>query len=71
MVIKSKHTSRKHGAIKQRQFYLELADLFVGDKKEYVKLKESVYAELEQIIQAFSSDVITLARGKEKHRWKF
>jgi hypothetical protein len=54
VVIKSKHTSRKHRAIEQRQFYLELAKLFVGDKKEYLKLKENVYAELEQIIQASS-----------------
>jgi len=53
-VIKSKETARKHHAIEQRQFYLELAELFVGDKAKMIELKESIYAELDQIIQASS-----------------
>lgn len=53
-MIKSKVTARKHHAIEQRQFYLELAELFVGDKEKTLKLKESIYAELDQIIQASS-----------------
>lgn len=53
-MTKSKHTIRKHKAIKQRDFYLELAELFVGDKRKYLNLKESVFEELDQIIQASS-----------------
>jgi len=53
-VIKSKVTTRKHHAIEQRQFYLDLAELFVGDKVQMLKLKASVYAELDEIIQASS-----------------
>lgn len=53
-VIKSKQTDRKHRAIEQRDFYLELAMLFAGDKESGIKLKENVYAELDQIIQASS-----------------
>jgi hypothetical protein len=53
-VIKSKQTDRKHSAIEQRDFYLELAMLFIGDKETGIKLKENVYAELNQIIQASS-----------------
>jgi hypothetical protein len=53
-VIKSKVTARKHHAIEQRQFSLELAELFVGNKEQTLKLKERLYAELDQIIQASS-----------------
>jgi hypothetical protein len=53
-VIKSKQTDRKHHAIEQRDFYYELAMLFVGDEKRGIQLKENVYAELDQIIQASS-----------------
>jgi len=54
VVIKSKQTDRKHNAIEQRNFYLELAMLFVDDKERGILLKEKVYAELDQIIQASS-----------------
>lgn len=53
-VIKSKITARKHHAIEQRQFYLELAELFIGDEEKTLKLKQSIDAELDQIIQASS-----------------
>jgi len=53
-VIKSKQTNRKHNAIEQRDFYLELAMLFVDDEERGILLKEKVYAELDQIIQASS-----------------
>jgi len=53
-VTKSKHTSRKHKAIEQRDFYLELAELFVNDKEKYTELKAGVFDELDQIIQASS-----------------
>jgi len=53
-VIKSKHTFRTHKAIEQREFYLELAELLVGDKKKYLELKEKVFEELDEIIQASS-----------------
>jgi hypothetical protein len=53
-VVKSKKTSRKHHAIEQRNLHLELAELFVGNNKQAHKLKESTYAELDQIIQASS-----------------
>ena len=53
-VIKSKHIPRKHKAIEQRQFYLEMAELLVDDQKKYSELKEKVFAELDQIIQASS-----------------
>jgi len=53
-VIKSKVTARKHRAIEQRQSYLELAALCMEDEEKYIELKASVYAELDQIIQASS-----------------
>lgn len=53
-VIKSKQTDRKHHAIEQRDFYLELAMLFIDDKEMYIQLKENVYEELDHIIQASS-----------------
>jgi hypothetical protein len=53
-VIKSKVTTRKNHAIEQRDFYLQLASLFVGDDEQALKLKEGIYAELDQIIQASS-----------------
>ena len=53
-VIKSKHTSRTHKAIEQRAFYLELAELLVGDTQKYLELKEAVFEELDEIIQASS-----------------
>lgn len=53
-VIKSKKTERKHNAIEQRDFYLEWAMLCVGDKEKGEKLKESVYDQLDHIIQASS-----------------
>lgn len=53
-VVKSKVTSRKHKAIEQEKFYLELAALFIDDTKKQAELKEEIYAELDQIIQASS-----------------
>ena len=53
-IIKSKVSTRKHHAIQQRDLHLELAELFIGDKKRFNQLKDSVYAELDQIIQASS-----------------
>jgi hypothetical protein len=53
-VIKSKQTDRKHTAIEQRDFYLELAMLFADDQESGTQLKENVYAELDKIIQASS-----------------
>jgi len=53
-VIKSKITSRKNHAIEQRDFYLQLANLFVGNDEQTLKLKEAIDAELDQIIQASS-----------------
>ena len=53
-MIKSKQTSRKHKAVEQRDFYLELAELFVGDKEKYLNLKASVFEELDPITQASS-----------------
>jgi len=53
-VIKSKVCSRKHNAIAERDFYLELAALFIDDKDAYTTLKEQVYAELDMIVQASS-----------------
>jgi hypothetical protein len=53
-VIKSKVTDRKHHAIEQRNLHLQLAELFIGDKKQFIQLKKAVYAELDQIIQASS-----------------
>lgn len=53
-VIKSKVTARKKYAIKQRQFYLEWAELWVGEPKKYQRLKEKVMAKLDTIVQASS-----------------
>ena len=53
-VIKSKVTSRKHKAIEQEKLHLELAALFIGNMEKYANLKEGIYAELDQIIQASS-----------------
>lgn len=53
-VIKAKPTPRKHKAIEQRQFYLELAELLIDCKEKYLELKDSVFEELDQIIQASS-----------------
>ena len=52
--IKSKQTERKHYAIEQRDFYLEWAGLVIDDKQKAGRLKEVVYRELDQIIQASS-----------------
>jgi hypothetical protein len=53
-VIKSKVTSRKNRAIEQRQDYLELAKLLVGDEDKYRILKEKVNGELDKVVQASS-----------------
>ena len=53
-VIKSKDIPRKHKAIERREFYLELAELFVGDQEKYHELKAKVFEELNEIIQASS-----------------
>jgi len=53
-VIKAKSVDRKHRAIEQRQFYLELAELLIGCKEQYLELKDSIFEELDQIIQASS-----------------
>ena len=54
VVVKSKKTNRKHDAIEQRDLHLELAELLIGCKKKTHRLKERIYAELDQIIQASS-----------------
>ena len=53
-VIKAKVTARKHPAIEERETYLELAELLMGDKQQTLQLKENIYTELNQIIQASS-----------------
>jgi hypothetical protein len=53
-VIKSKDIPRKHKAIKQRDLHLELAKLLVENEEQYLVLKQKVYGELDQIIQASS-----------------
>ena len=53
-VIKSKVTARKKRAIKQRQFYLEWAELWVEEPEKYQTLKDKVLTELESIVQASS-----------------
>ena len=53
-VIKAKSVSRKHRAIEQRQFYLELAELLIDCKEKYPELKDNVFEELDQVIQASS-----------------
>jgi len=53
-VIKSKDIPRKHKAIKQRDLHLKLAKLLVENEAQYLILKQKVYAELNQIIQASS-----------------
>jgi hypothetical protein len=54
-VIKAKKTDRKHQAIEQRDLHLELAELlFIGNEEQFISLKEAIYAELDQIIQASS-----------------
>ncbi len=53
-VIKSKDTERKHKAIEQRDTHLKLAALFIDNKEVTKALKEDVYKELDQIIQASS-----------------
>ena len=54
VVIKSKQTHRKHKAVEQHQLNLELAALLIEDDEKFENLKESIYAELDQIIQASS-----------------
>ena len=51
-VIKSKVKKRKYYAIKQRRFYSEVSEGFIGEDYEY--LKEKVEGELDKIIQASS-----------------
>ena len=53
-VIKSKDIPRKHKAIEQRDLHLELAKLLLENEAQYHALKQKVYAELNQIIQASS-----------------
>ena len=53
-IIRSKTTERKHHAIEQRDFYLEYALLAINDEEKGAMLKEKVYAELDQVIQASS-----------------
>ena len=53
-VVKSKDTPRKHKAIEQRDLHLELAKLLTENEEQYFTLKEKVYGELDQIIQASS-----------------
>ena len=52
--IKSKQTERRHHAIEQREFYLEWVRLVIDDEQKADRLKETVYCELDQIIQASS-----------------
>ena len=51
---KSKQTERRHHAIKQRDFYLEWVRLIIDDEQKAGRLKEVVYREPDQIIQASS-----------------
>jgi hypothetical protein len=51
-VIKSKNKKRKDDAVKQRQFYSEISEGFMGE--DYKRLKEQVEGELDKIIQASS-----------------
>ena len=53
-IIKAKEPIRKNKAREQQRFYLELAELFIEEKKKYTELKDCVYAELDTIIQASS-----------------
>ena len=53
-VIKSKDIPRKHKAIEQRDLHLELTQILVENEEEYLSLKQTVYGELDQIIQASS-----------------
>jgi len=53
-VIKSKDIPRKHKAIEQRDLHLELANLLIENEEQYLSLKQKVYKELDQIIQASS-----------------
>lgn len=52
--IKSKQTERKQHALEQRQAYLEWAMLLIGDKEKTMTLKQQVFQELDQVIQASS-----------------
>lgn len=52
--IKSKQTDRKQHALEQRQAYLEWAMLLIGDKEKTRALKQQVFQELDQVIQASS-----------------
>lgn len=52
--IKSKQTERRQHALEQRQAYLEWAMLLIGDKEKTMTLKQQVFQELDQIIQASS-----------------
>ncbi len=49
-----KDIPRKHKEIKQRDLHLELAKLLVENEEQYLVLKQKVYGELDQIIQASS-----------------
>ena len=53
-VIKSKNTDRGHKAIAQRDLHLELAALFIDDDKTFDSIKQRIYDELDQIVQASS-----------------
>ncbi|MES9986187.1 MAG: hypothetical protein ABW115_22570 [Candidatus Thiodiazotropha sp. 6PLUC6] len=53
-LIKSKNTARRHKAIEQRDLNLELAAMFIEDDKVFESIKERIYEELSQIVQASS-----------------
>lgn len=53
-VIKSKVCMRQHQAIEERDFYLELAALFIADNDINKTLKENGSAELDMIVPASS-----------------
>jgi hypothetical protein len=53
-VIKSKVTDRRHKAIAQRDLHLELAALLFDDDETFESIKQRIYDELDQIVQASS-----------------
>jgi len=53
-VVKAKETERRNKAKAERDFYLELAQVFIGNQEGYELLKERVFEELDGIVQASS-----------------
>jgi hypothetical protein len=53
-VEKSKNTDRRLKAIEQRDLHLELASLFIDDDTMFGSIKQRIYDELDQVVQASS-----------------